>query len=107
MYWLATSGGRIPVVAVCVCTGNYVFVASHIRQFCKREQKESPQKRLVKFPILEAKSKQFFQATHMPTPRHFWGTTAHQIYIIKYRNKHVQIAILKIYSLVGNIKMIW
>ena len=92
--------GWRPVVAAyqwwpfAFCTGKYVFVASQIRQFCKRKQKESLQKRLVKFPVWEAKSKQFSQATHMPTPRHFSGTTAHQTTIIKYRNKQVQIAIL-------------
>ena len=73
------------------CTGNYVFVASQIRQFRKRKQKESPQNRLVKFPVWEAKDKQFSQATHMPTPRHFWGATAHQTYIIKYRNKRYKL----------------
>ena len=38
------------------CTDNYVFVASQIRQFCKRKQKEPLQKRQVKFSVWEAKS---------------------------------------------------
>ena len=56
-----TTGWR-PVVAAyqwwpfALCTGNYVFVASEIRRFCKRKQKESSQKRPVKFSVLEAKS---------------------------------------------------
>ena len=97
-----TTGWR-PVVAAyqwwpfSLGTGNDVFVVSQIRQFCKRKLKEFPQKRLVKFSIWEAKNKQFPQGTHMPTSRHFRGTAAHQTYIIKYRNKHVQIAALMFY----------
>ena len=75
-------------------TGNCVFVASQNRQLCEREQKESPQKRLVKLSVCKAKCRQFPQATHMPTLRHFLGTTAHQTNIIKCRNKHVQSAVL-------------
>ena len=52
------------------------------------KEKESPQKRLVKFSVCKAKRRQLPQATHMPTSRHFLGTTAHQTYIIECRNKH-------------------
>ena len=54
--------GWRPVVAAyqwwpfAFCTSNYVFVASQIRQFSKSKQKESLQKRLVKFSVWEAKS---------------------------------------------------
>ena len=40
--WLATSGGRVPVVAVCVLYGQLRICWSHNRQLCKRKQKESP-----------------------------------------------------------------
>ena len=94
-YGMSVYTGWRPVVAAyqwwpfSFCTGNYVFVASQIRQFCEGKQKESPQKRLVKFFVWEAKSKHFPQATHMQTSRHFRGTTVHQTF--KYRNKHYKL----------------
>ena len=105
--WLRNSSDVIsdctgwrPVVAAyqswpfAFCTGKYVFIAKQNRQLRKRKQKESPLKRLVKFSVCKAKSRQLPQPTHMPTSRHFLGTTAHQTYIIKCRNKHVQSAAL-------------
>ena len=44
-----TSDGCVLGVAVCIfCTGNYVFVASRNRQFCKKKQRNSHKKRLIK-----------------------------------------------------------
>ena len=52
-WWPRTSGGRLRFVRA------ITYLLSQIRQFCKRKEKESPQKRLVKFPVWEAKGKQF------------------------------------------------
>ena len=86
-------GGRVPVVAVCVLYGQLRIIASQNRQLCKRK-KSNLHKRLVKFSVRKAKSRKFPEATHMPTSRHFLGTTAHQTYIIKCRNQYVQSAVL-------------
>ena len=51
LYFLMNDTGCRSVVAAyqwwsfAFCTGNYVFVASPIRQFYKRRQKESPHKK--------------------------------------------------------------
>ena len=50
---------------------------------------KGPQKRLIKFSALEAKDKQFYQLTLMPTSLHFRVMTTVQTHIVKYRNKHV------------------
>ena len=73
---------------------NYAFVAPQIRPFCKKKKEEHPQKRLIKFSAWEAKTKQFYQPTLMPTLLNFRGMTAFQTHTFKYRNKHVQIAML-------------
>ena len=91
--------GWRPVVAVyqwwpfASCTRNYACVAPQIRLFCKRKQMKHPQIRLIKFSALEAKSKQFYQPILMPTSLYFRGMKTVHTHIIKYRNKHVQIAV--------------
>ena len=94
------STGWRPVVAAyqwwpfAFCTRNYPFDATQIRPFCKRKQKKHLQKRLSKFSAKEANNRQFYQPTLIPTPLQFRGMTIFEIHIIKYRNKHVQIAAL-------------
>ena len=52
-----------------------------------------PQKRLIEFSAWKSKDKQFYQPTFMQTSLHFRGMTTIQTRMIKYRNKHVQIAV--------------
>ena len=89
MYWLPTNGGCVPFA---FCTGNYVFVASQNRQLCKRKLRKLHKKDwLNSLSVWQNVDSWNPQATHMPT---FLGTRAHQTYIIKCRNKHVQSAVL-------------
>ena len=103
LYWLATSGGRVSVVAVCVLHAQLRISCAIDLAICIRKQKKHLQKRLIKLSAKEATGKQFYQPTLMPTPLHFRGMTIFQTYIIKYRNKHAQIAVL-IFSYLEQLK---
>ena len=65
-----------------------------IGNFGKGNKGNLHKKDWLNFSVCKVKSRQFPQAIHMPTSWHFLKTTAHQAYIIKCRNKHVQSAVL-------------
>ena len=92
-FYTGDATGWRPVVAAyqwwpfAFCTRNYAFLAT-------RKQKEHYKEKLIKISAYEAKDKQFYQPTLIPTPLQFRVMTIFQTHIIKYRNKHVQIAVL-------------
>ena len=87
-WWPRTSGGRLRFAR------NYAFVVTQLRPFCKRKQKKHLQKKIDHIFCLGSKDKQFYQLTLIPAPLQFRGITIFQTQIIKYRNKHEQIAVL-------------
>ena len=88
-WWPRTSGGRL----------RFAHAISHLLRhrfglFIKGNNRDTYKERLTKFSALEAKDKQFYRPTLIPTPLQSRGMTIFQTQIIKYRNKHVQIAVL-------------
>ena len=71
-WWPRTSGSRVRSVRAMT-----YFLRHRIGNFIKGNKMNQ---RLVKFSVYKAKSRQFPQATHMPTSRHFLGITAPQTY---------------------------
>ena len=92
-WWPRTRGGRLRLVHAITHVLHHNF-----GHFVKGNKRNAHKNRLIKFSAWEAEGKQFYQPIHMPTSLHFRGMTIFQRHIIKYRNKHVQIAIL-IFSL--------
>ena len=77
------------MVAVCVVC---MHVLHHKFGPFVKENKRNALK-MIKFSAREAKDKQFYKPTLMPIYLHFRGITTFQTHKIKYRNKHVQIAV--------------
>ena len=95
LYWLATSGGRVPVVAVCVFHMELSICCTTVSAILYKETK-TPSKKIDQFfSAWEAKDKQLYPptCTLMPTSLYFRGMTTFQTHKIKCRNKHVRINI--------------
>ena len=74
-----TSGGRL----------RFARAITYLLHHRLKETKGIRTKKTGKILCLGGKKLTISQATHMPTSRHFRGITAHQTYIIKYRNLYL------------------
>ena len=89
-WWPRTSGGRLRFEHAVMHLLRHRF--GHFVEKKTKKNKGS-QKRLIQFSAWKSEDTQFYQPTFMQTSLHFRGMITIQTHIIKYINKHIQIAV--------------